>query len=72
MKKELVYFVTLIIKYTTLKGDKTMIYQKIDKMAEAPEDAIQNTLIEAQMKFHNLKMLTNSVTLLTPGIFNVD
>ncbi len=81
-KEKIVYFVTLLIKYTkttTIKGttlpSKTQsvtCFQKICKKAKNVSDAYNMAIIECQKKYQYLSIISNTVTELTPAIFEDD
>jgi hypothetical protein len=76
MKEKIVYFVTLVIKYTEIKGplkqktQKITIYQVIDKKAPNATVAYNNTILEVQKKYPAVQLIAYTVTDLKPNIFD--
>jgi len=82
MKKrtKVLYFVTMVIKYTEFKVglaqlknkvEKITIFQKIQKIANSDIDAYQKTLLEAQQKFQNMRLVAYTITELHDELFNI-
>ena len=81
-KVKIVYFVTLCIKYAVIskiqgsniekKTEKITVFQKIQKLAKNDTDAYNKTILEAQTKYHNIRLIAYTVTELTEAIFEAD
>lgn len=79
---KVVYFVTLVIKYTKTSsvGGSSMkmntqaitIYQKIQKKSKDATDAYNQTILEAQTKYESISIITHTTTELEENIFEVE
>lgn len=63
----IIYLVTLLFK--TTHNPNIQIFQKMQKLSGNPQNAMQETILEAEKKHGSIDLLSSTILNLSPSIF---